>query len=449
MKIPDTPPSVASLMKNVAPERLLHLMASQPVSTMPSAYLHWDELRYRAPPDGLSVHEWWLAIKFGRINVARTLPFLDKDDQSFSYVLAEPVLKGLRFIDRNAGGAVWIDSPAVNATERDRYLVSSLMEEAITSSQLEGASTSRRVAEDMLRTARKPRDTAERMIFNNFATMQHIRQIANEPLSPQVLLHLHAMLTHGTLENPADEGRFRQDDTVKVMDNRDGTILHTPPAAATLLERQERLCAFANGTEDDEPSVHPVIRAILLHFMLAYDHPFADGNGRVARALFYWSMLRQNYWLMEFVSISRVLRKAPAQYARAYLYTETDAGDVTYFILHQLNVIEQALIALKTYVQQRGQETRQVEQTLHSLGANVDLNMRQLALLASALKQRSNRYTVDSHKRSHNVAYATARADLLALAKLGLLEQRKRGRAWEFLAPADLPERMQRLRTEK
>ena len=448
MKIPDTPPTVTSLMKNVTPERLLHLMSNKPVNTTQSAYLHWDELRHRTPPEGLSVDEWWLAIKFGRINVERMLPFLDKDAQSFRYVLAEPILKNLRFVDRHADGAIWINSPVVNAAERDRYLVSSLMEEAITSSQLEGASTSRRVAEDMLRSARKPADAAERMICNNFATMQHIRGIANQALSPQMLLNLHVMLTQGTLENPADEGRFRQDDTVRVLDNRNGTVLHQPPAATALAERLDRLCEFANGTEDDEPNVHPVIRAILLHFMLAYDHPFADGNGRAARALFYWSMLRQGYWLMEFVSISSIVRKAPAQYARAYLHTETDAGDVTYFILYQLQVIEQALAALKTYVQQRGQETRQVAETLHALDSNVNLNARQLALLAGALKQRSNRYTVESHKRSHKVAYATARADLLALAELGLLEQRKRGRAWEFLVPTDLPERMQQLRTE-
>lgn len=324
-------------------------------------------------------------------------------------------MKSLRFVDRNTGGAVWVDGPVVNATQRDRYLVSALIEEAITSSQMEGASTCRRVAEDMLRTARRPRDTAERMIFNNFATMQHIRQIANEPLSPQVLLNLHAMLTGGTLENPADEGRLRQDDAVKVMD------------------MMVQYCTR-----------HP-----LLHFMLAYAHPFAEGNGRAARALLCWSMVRQGYWLMELVSISSVLRKAPAQYARASLHTETDAGDTTYFILHQLNVIEQALDVLKNYVQQRGQETRQLEQTLHGLRSTVDLNLRQLALLAGALKQRSNRYTVESHRRPHNVAYATARADLLALASLGLLEQRKCGRAWEFLAPADLPERMTRLGAEK
>jgi hypothetical protein len=75
--------------------------------------------------------------------------------------------------------------------------------------------------------------------------------------------------------------------------------------------------------------VHPVLRAILLHFMIGYDHPFADGNGRTARALFYWSMARSGYWLMEYTSISHILRKAPARYMRAYLHTETDKNDTT------------------------------------------------------------------------------------------------------------------------
>lgn len=60
-----------------------------------------------------------------------------------------------------------------------------------------------------------------------------------------------------------------------------------------------------------------MLRAILLHFWLAYDHPFEDGNGRTARSLFYWYMRTQGYWLVEYLLISNILRKAPAQYTRA------------------------------------------------------------------------------------------------------------------------------------
>lgn len=59
-----------------------------------------------------------------------------------------------------------------------------------------------------------------------------------------------------------------------------------------------------------------------MHFMLSYDHPFVDGNGRTARILFYWSMLSQDYWLAEFLPISRLLKMAPSQYARSFIYTE-------------------------------------------------------------------------------------------------------------------------------
>ena len=131
---------------------------------------------------------------------------------------------------------------------------------------------------------------------------------------------------------PGAAGRFRRkDERISVMDATHSVVLHTPPDADSLPARLERLCAFANQAQDTEPFVHPVVRAILVHFMLGYDHPFVDGNGRTARALFYWSVARSGYWLMEYLSISRLLMKAPAQYARAYLHTETDANDATLF----------------------------------------------------------------------------------------------------------------------
>ena len=122
-----------------------------------------------------------------------------------------------------------------------------------------------------------------------------------------------------------------------------------PPLASELDERLDLMCQFANGKVPDH-FIHPVIRSVILHFWLAYDHPFVDGNGRTARALFYWSMLRSGFWLFEFISISRILVKAPIKYARAFLYTETDSNDLTYFILHQVQVIKQAIAELHSYI---------------------------------------------------------------------------------------------------
>ena len=85
---------------------------------------------------------------------------------------------------------------------RQRFLVNSLMEEAIRSSQLEGATTSRRVAKELLRTGRDPKDRGERMIFNNYRALQFMREEMGENLSPAVVLELHRILTDGTLDDP-------------------------------------------------------------------------------------------------------------------------------------------------------------------------------------------------------------------------------------------------------
>jgi len=276
--------------------------------------------------------------------------------------------------------------------------------------------------------------------------MEHLRSLRAVKLTPEHVLELHRMLTEDTLEDAQDAGRYRRDDEVHVVDVRDNTALHVPPAHAELPERMQRLCDFANADEASLPFVHPVLRAILLHFMLGYDHPFADGNGRTARALFYWSMAKSGYWLMEYTSISHILRKAPAQYMRAYLHTETDKNDTAYFLLHQLQTIRQAIAALHAYVAKKSQEQKETERMLAS-SANLRgrFNHRQTALLNHALRNAGEAYRVDAHQRSHAVVYQTARQDLLALEAMGLLEKTKQGNAFVFYAPADLRDRLNAL----
>jgi Fic family protein len=189
-----------------------------------------------------------------------------------------------------------------------------------------------------------------------------------------------------------------------------------------------------------------VLRAILLHFMVGYDHPFADGNGRTARALFYWSMAKSGYWLMEYTSISHILRKAPTQYMRAYLHTETDKNDTTYFLLHQLQTIRQAIVALHEYVARKAREQKETERLLASSPAlRGRFNHRQTALLNHALRNTGEAYRVDAHQRSNGVVYQTARHDLLQLEAMGLLEKSKQGNAFVFYAPADLRKRLDSL----
>lgn len=442
MKQPQKPPpleNIGALAEKLGSEVFGRMMTQMMEAT--DAYLHWDELRHRSPPEGLTHEAWWFSLKLGRLRSAHFLPLTDAAGRPFYYTLPNQVLAQLHAIDSQARGRIRMDEQVTGPATRDRYIVSSLMEEAITSSQLEGASTTRKVAVEMLRTGRKPRDHSERMITNNYVAMQHIRKIKDQALTPDTVLELHRIVTSETLENPAAAGRLQQpgEKRVTIWDDRDGTLLFTPPPAEQLPGRLEALCEFANRNFDKENFIPPIVQAILLHFWLAYDHPFEDGNGRTARALFYWSMLRSGYWLMEYLSISRLLRKAPAQYARAYLYTETDDNDLTYFILHQLDIIERAIGELERWLEHKISELRDVEQRMRAVQG---INHRQQALLAHALRNPEAKYSIRSHRHSHNIAYATARSDLLALVEQGFLEQRKAGRAISFQPVSDIEQRL-------
>ncbi len=404
-----------------------------------SDYIHWDKLRHLSPPEELSREEWWLAIKLHRIALLRELPLQDSDGGAFRYATPDSVLRLLHYVDQHCAGEVAMgELVAGDAQAREHYLVNSLMEEAIRSSQLEGATTSRRVAKEMLRTGRAPTDRSEQMILNNYRALEFMREQIGDVLVPEAVLELHRILTEGTLDDPSAAGRLQtaEEERVAVVDAQDGAIVHKPPPAEQLTARLGLLCDFANEHDESSDSfVHPVLRAILLHFALAYDHPFVDGNGRTARALFYWYMRTRGYWLAEYLSISRILREAPSRYARAFLLTETDSGDTTYFLLHQLKTIERAVKELHAYLERKVREIRDVERLLERSDG---LDHRQLALLGDALRHPEDSYSYQGHATEHRVTHETARNDLLDLEAHGLLVRRKTGRRYAFGAVPDL-----------
>jgi len=409
------------------------------VNRMNDKYYYWDELKYRPLPKHISREMGWIFVKISRVSQRRLLKLSSTKGKLFGYWLPDSVLRELQFIDQNATGHILVDEPTIGRLDKDRYIISSLMEEAIASSLLEGAATTRKKAKEMLRDGRKPETKGERMIQNNYSTMLRIKDRIKENLTIELLCEIQASITQGTLEDQTASGRLRRsDEDVHVVDMTGGSILHTPPAADDLVFRLQQLCDFANELQE-YTFLHPVIKGIILHFWLAYEHPFVDGNGRTARALFYWFLLKNKYWLIEFLPISRIILKAPARYKMSFLYSEQDDEDITYFINFNLRAFRLSLEDLRKYIAKKQKELRDASRFLKKFPS---LNHRQQELINHAIRHPGSNYTLAHHASIHGIVYQTARTDLFHLVKLRLLRSGKVGRTYFFTPNEDLARKL-------
>lgn len=385
------------------------------ISTINSRYLYWSDVKYRVP-SGMTDIELWSKVKLVRNQT--DVKIWTQDHIHFS--LTNTMQRLCHDFDMNFGGS-WGASKIFpdDKTTQELYLISSIMEEAIASSQMEGAATTREAAKEMLRKKVSPRDKNQRMILNNYNTINFIRDHAKEKLTPALVMQIHGMMTENALDVPDAVGRLRRDDEHIVVGNGiTGEFVHTPPSAGCLNEFLNNLCAFFND-EDTEIFVHPIIRAITIHFLIGYYHPFADGNGRTARALFYWYMMKSDYWLVQYLSISRIIKGSKKSYEKAFLYSESDGNDIGYFIQYNLDVLLKSFDALSRYIKRKNNEKKKAEKLLH-LG---DITKRQSQILSLCIENPDIVLVSTDIVVKFGVTPNTAKSDLRKLVEKGYLSE--------------------------
>jgi Fic family protein len=445
MKIPPIPPDIGNTLDALTQRQgsfFTFAVERSNIVDEKGRYQHWDEFRFQKPLHGLSAKEWWALTRLARNNASTSLLLIDEKGKKFSYCEPPSLRAALRELDMNAGGTLASDAITLSAEEGRLHLTRSLAEEPFASSFIEGAATTRQIAKKLIFEGRAPRTKDERMVLNNFYAMEFVKAHRHDDLTIAMLLELHRIVTEDTLDSPEDSGRIRTGDDIRVVDETSGEILHQPPPASAMEERLKKLLDFANRREADNDWLHPLIKAFTLHFMLAYEHPFVDGNGRVARALFYWAALRANYWLIEYVSISSVIAEAKIRYGKTFLYVETDENDLTYFFVYHAEILREALKRLAEFAGKKREEIAAFEKRLSDKTRPDAFNRRQSWLLNEFMRHRLAQATIAEHEKLHNVSYLTARADLENLVEQHLLRKSKNGRTSIYRPVKDLADRL-------
>ncbi|WP_454059257.1 Fic family protein [Elizabethkingia ursingii] len=408
----EKPPTINSADSDII--RLsVQLQMSGEMKTIQDDYLFWDKVKYKTTIE--NKQEVWAAVKFQRKISSKYISF---GKYKFSYPTTDYLQRTLHLFDLHVGGSL-TSNVGIAETDKNKFIISSLIEESISSSQMEGANTTRKQAKEMIQQENKPRTKSEQMIMNNYITMQHIIHIKDQELSVEKLLEIHRLIAKKTLDNQEEEGKFRTSDDIFVANIIKGEIIHQPPPHSELQDLIKDLIIFFNT--DTKDFIHPVVKACIIHFMIGWIHPFTDGNGRTARALFYWHMLKNGYWLTEYLSISRIIKDTKNQYEKAFLYTESDDNDLGYFITYHLKTMVKAYNALKEYISKKQREVIQAAKFMKIAGVND-----RMAQIMKIVYDDSDRVLTSKEiENRFNISNFTARTDLKSLVKLGFLEEIK------------------------
>ncbi len=380
-------------------------------------YFYWTEIKHRPNQPYASPQQTWKMLKAHRLVQAKQL-FLG--NHPFHFCVTSFIQQDLHNFDLKLIGGLYKDS--ISTQEQQEYLKSSLLEEAIASSQIEGAATTTDVAKEMIKSGRKPRNESEQMIINNFRAIQEIENRLDEDMSVNLILDIHEIMTVKT-GAAKYAGEFRNH-PIYVKDHIDGEIAFTAPDSSEINPLIEDLLNFIN--REDE-FYHPIIKASILHFMIGYIHPFGDGNGRTARALFYWYLIKKGYSLLKHISISRAILDSRTSYDKAFLKTENDNNDLTYFIMYSMKSLRVALQSLVTYRDKKREEKQKAAEISYELTLK-GFNKRQADLLGYLSVKPEATVTVPIYSERNGIVRQTATRDLAELVKKGMLRKQKVGK---------------------
>lgn len=379
-------------------------------------YGYWSDLKYKVKAP-IQPEVFWAAVKIKR-SACRIIhtPVAD-----FRFLLTATMEKLCFDICEAIGDKSHGGSLISFAKDFEFLMKNEISYEAISSSVMEGAATTRKVALEMIGKRKPPKNVSEQMIWNNYLAMQYIIDNCGKDIDANMLLEIHRIVTERTLDNPEDELCFRYNNNIDVVDTENSESVHTPPSYEKIAETVDWLCRFVNN--ETGPFVNPVIKAIIAHFSLSYLHPFVDGNGRTARALFYFCMAKAGYPFVKYISISTAISFKRKQYDKAFLECENDNLDIGYFILYHLKMVYNAIEWTRGKISKSKDEAKR-EIDKYRKG----LSPMQSEIIGKMVNGDWLYADAASVSLLLNVSHPTAMKLLKELEKLGLVERTQHGK---------------------
>ncbi len=385
----------------------------QLIQTFLDRYLSRKEIIHRLPL-AMPITKFWPMLQEERKRISTTLPLFDQQGKPFWYVVNSAIEQQCDSVAELARNDALLNTPVFEELFED-----AVIDEAIFSSMIEGAFTTKEAAIGFLRKHKEPANKSEQMVKNNYDALTYVLEHLEEPISEQIIIDIAQIVTRNAAEEQVTGYR-----TGKVYVMGREQVVYTPPAPEQVPQMMASLVRFIQQSE-----LHPVLKACIAHFYFVYIHPFGDGNGRTARALSYMMLLQSSYEFFRYFSISSLMAKERGKYYQAILNVEESDGDMTYFIDFYSSMLSRSVAEMEKHLK----HSVIAQQRLQKLEQQASLNPRQLAGARWLLEGDGEKITVEVWKKKYKITTETARRDLLLLAEKGILERHLEGRKAVFM----------------
>ncbi len=375
-------------------------------------YLCRKDIIHRLPVS-LPISEFWPMLQNARAQQSIELPLRDSEGNAFRFVLNTSIERQCDSVAALARKDTIFETGAL-----EHMIDDAVIDEAIFSSLIEGAFTSREAAVGFIRKHKEPTNKSEQMVKNNYDALTYVLEHLEYDITDKTIIDIAAIVTRNAAEEQVNGYRKGK---VYVMGREE--IVYTPPEAEYVPDMMNSLIRFIGDYD-----LHPVLKACIAHFYFVYVHPFGDGNGRTARALSYMMLLKSGYEFFRYFSISSLVAKERGRYYKAIRNVEEDPGDMTYFIDFYSDMLSRSVAEMEKHL------THHVlaDQRLRELEKAGALNKRQMDGAKWLLTGDSERITVETWRKKFKVTTETARRDLLTLCEQGLLLRQMEGRKAVF-----------------
>ncbi|WP_317396393.1 Fic family protein [Faecalicoccus pleomorphus] len=292
------------------------------------------------------------------------------------------------------------------------YSAKSLETEIIATSAIENIDFSRNSVRSIL-SGQASKNEEEKRIEGLKKGLEFISDPGNK-ITEENIYKLYKMAIGKYLdeENQLKEGNLYRHDSVYVAGTK---VEHTGISYKQVPSYMKSVVKYINQKDD----IQDLMKACIIHFYIAYVHPWFDGNGRMARLVHLWFLVQRGYQSVLFVPFSSLIEKTRKQYYDAYQtiednYRYTHTIDVTpfllYFINNVYNKIEQPLQEDTLSVYRLALNQKKI--------TNKEDKLWKFVLSYFGTEEFS---TKELEKAYGDAAYATIRSFVLKFTDLGLL----------------------------